>query len=372
MSHFIRFLLGTATLLLFVSKSGADKPRFTIQEIIDNVRANELLYENLDLSYDYSYGVGKPIRFGKPGEAGLAATDTVQSKTHFVSQGGLFRVDRQGELQGQNGRISMDRIRAFDGNTTRLYDRKEIGNIIDSRSEDENCLRPHMLLLRFMNYYVPLSTYLSGHKAMAAHPGVNWPGYTLDVTYQGIAKFESLTCHRVWITTLVNGKPYDRWELWLAEERNFIPARNLAYTFRTSDKEAVGEGTVKLWREVKPGIWFPEATTFTAWDETRMKQDGVKETQWVERVDIKKVSLHPQYDAAYFRDVTFPNGTPVYQVSQGNVLSGHVEGAPQNDAQPAKKMASLWWPLLWTNLAAVGLISFGVIAYRRLRRKQPK
>jgi hypothetical protein len=364
-------LLSVGTLTIAGNTSAADKPQLTMAQIIENVRANELLYEGLDLSFDYSYQLSNPISVlaEKPGEQStLKATHAVQTQTHFVSQQGMFRVDRQGELKHQDGQGSLDRLRAFDGQTTRLLDQHQIGNIIDSRSEDENCLRPHMVLLRFMNYYVPLSTYLSGHEAMAAHPGVSWQGYTLEVTYQGIAKFQSLTCHRVWISTSVSGKLWDRWELWLAEERNFIPVRNLGYTFRTSNTESVGEGRVERWKEVKPGVWFPEATRVTAWNQERMKKDGVKETQWVEKVDVKEVTLDPHYDASYFRDVKFPDGTAVYGVSAGKILGGHIEGAPQVEPPSAARTALRWWPL-GMSIAILGLIS-AVIGFRRLRRQQ--
>jgi hypothetical protein len=92
-------------------------------------------------------------------------------------------------------------------------------------------MRPHMLLL-LDSITAPLSTYLQGHKAMAASPDAHWDkrhlgdAITLENTYQGETTFQGLKCHKVWITeVLSNGYQHDRWELWLAEARNFIPVR---------------------------------------------------------------------------------------------------------------------------------------------------
>jgi hypothetical protein len=302
-----------------------ESPRLTVPEIIEKVTANERLYENIDVSVlfrhqDPTAEQLTPVE--QPGST-LFFTSTQQSEIRYVGQNGRFRVDRKGVAQSGHKKFSLDRRWAFDGKVTRLLDGGNLGNIVQGRKEDENVMRPHMLLLRFMPFQVPLSTYLSGHEAMKAHPGGHWEAnHFLQVSYRGEEEYKGLRCHRVWITTSIpEKKPYDRWDLLLAEDRNFIPVHNVGYTFQFSERVPLLEASVTEWTEIEEGIWFPKATEVQSYDRWTVKAEGVKKPTWRHELDVKEVSLDPQFDLTYFQDVPFPDGTVAYDVDAAGEIT---------------------------------------------------
>src|SRR5258708_40058001 len=89
----------------------------TVEEIVENVRRNEALYENID--------VVLLTEFSADERSLPEATDTLvcasesHRKTRYVSQPGVFRIDRTGADVTSRGPISKDRTVAFDGESTR-------------------------------------------------------------------------------------------------------------------------------------------------------------------------------------------------------------------------------------------------------------
>ena len=133
----------------------------TLADIIANVQRNEKPYENIEVVMDSTYDIG---------DRTPPKDEVIRSKarTRFVSQGEWFRLEREGSTQDSERTRSLDLIRAFDGQSTRVLNRKAVGNIARERLEDENFVRPHMLLLQHTYYVVPFSVYLSGHEAIRA------------------------------------------------------------------------------------------------------------------------------------------------------------------------------------------------------------
>jgi hypothetical protein len=139
-----------------------------LTDIIAKVRQNEQLYQDIDVVMRTTYDIGaRP-----PTEEDEVIRQELQ--TRFVAQGEWFRLEREGGSQDSKNTVSMDRLRAFDGKTTRVLEQKAVGNLSPERLEDENFIRPHLLLLRYTHLAVPLSVYLAGDKAIAAHPNGRW------------------------------------------------------------------------------------------------------------------------------------------------------------------------------------------------------
>jgi hypothetical protein len=347
------------------------EPVAPLDAIIDNVRQNEALYENLEVLMHEAYDIGnrKP-----PKSSGTWKLITARDvDVRYVSQNGLFRIEvRGGNVHADGTTVSADATRLFDGQTTRLYAQGVRGNIIAGRADDDNFVRPHMLLLYRMKFMVPLSTYLQGHGAMARHPSESWnPRLVLENTYQGTADFRGLRCHKVWITTSLKDAelPHDRWELWLAEEKNYIPARMLGYTFRWSKQIPISVGTVEEWREIGPGIWFPLRATVTAFAPLPLQREGRQKLQWRAAYTVQEASLDPGYDLAFFRDLEFPDGTAMYEIEDGEIVRSYRVGAPEGPgAPPASKAIWRWWAL-YLNLVALAAATAGLLLWRRSRRK---
>jgi hypothetical protein len=200
-----------------------------LDAIIAKVRQNEARYDNMEVVVKQASDIGKR----KPVEGQIETKDGVRGEfrefaTHAISircisQNGMsYFHETDTPVDSKGKAFSYSRTRVFDGKTTRVLTQHDQGNkptslaqLIAGRSDDEHFVRPHMLLLHFMQFRVPLSTYLSGHKAMMEHPTGNWQSrLTMDNSYQGVETFAGLKCHKVWITTCIgNGDQraeYDR------------------------------------------------------------------------------------------------------------------------------------------------------------------
>jgi hypothetical protein len=154
-----------------------------------------------------------------------------------------------------------------------------------------------------------------------------------------------------------------RWELDLAEDRNYIPVRMRAYTPEWSNDFPVGEAEVLEMREIAPGIWFPFSAVERAYDKRTLQSEQRFQVRWQEQYVTEAVSLHPAYDTAYFRDVVFPPGTNVYEVEDNKITRSYAQGGPSYQAR-----AWSWW-ILVVNVAVVLLaLAWGVTRRRRLNR----
>lgn len=286
-------ILGLSAFALIQGIEGALHAEMTIQDIIENVRRNEALYDNVDVKMDYEYQLARGMMPVMPNGSVPGRMHTL---THYVSQNGMFRLDEEGESQTAEGPRNEDRVRAFDGEITRLYVQKAVGNIIMGRADDDMRIQPHIILLRPMfEARVPLSVFLSGHDAVRAHPLNQLPEWAeLVASYQGMTEFEGLSCHAVAIVMYRAGEPVHRHELLLAEERNYLPVRRHAYKFHLSKDTPVAEGIVTDLREISPGIWYPYEARITT-------------STWTMSFTCESVSLEPNYPRSYFSDVDFPN-----------------------------------------------------------------
>ena len=339
----------------------------TIQDVTENVRRNEMLYENLDVASRYTYNVVDRAPFHS--EEGFKEITSIDAQDHYVTQRGMFRLDRVATATMDAAPHSFDRVRAFDGTTTRLYDQQQVGNIIPGRVEDDSAFRPHILFICNV-IHAPLSTYLAGHEAMAAHPmgGKKWRDrLTVNATYEGAEDRSGMRCHRVWITTSLRGGPqYDRWELWLAEERNYLPIEMKSWTFSYSEQLPFSAGEAKEFREIAPGVWLPFDVNVVAYDPIILQSEGRQMPNWRRRFVVEEASLDPNYPFSYFHDVVMPEGTVVYEVENRTVKRSHRIGAPEVSSDSSTNRGAPW--LLLAN-AAIVMMAGGAIAWGRRRRR---
>jgi RNA polymerase sigma factor (sigma-70 family) len=303
----------------------AQAGQLALADLIAKVRQNEKLYQDIDVVMRTTYDIGtRP-----PTEEREVIKQ--QMKTRFVAQGEWFRLERDGGSQDAKATVSMDRIRAFDGKITRVLEQNAVGNLSAERLEDENFIRPHLLLLRYTRLAVPLSVYLAGDKAIQAHPDGRWNrNLKMEVSYQGKDRFNGLNCHKVLVKVILvkSGEAHDAGEHWLAEDRNYLPVRHLTYTYRFSKDTPTGEAVVHKLREVKPGVWFPRDVEVTAYNKFKIQRNGQRELQWRERYTVERVELGPKFDRKFFTDVVFPAGTAVHEVAKGQIVRSWRQAAP--------------------------------------------
>lgn len=324
--------LSTLTLAILVVISTPARGELRLSDIIKKVRENEKLYQNIEVVMEETYDIGdrKPMNPASIGGGTAHQVIRTQSKLRYVSQGKWFRLEREGTKQNTQKTSSLDRIRAYDGETTRVLDRNAIGNISKERLEDPAFVRPHTLAIRYVDLPVPFSVYLSGDKAIRAHPNASWPkNLSLVATYEGEEKCRDLNCHKIVVTSLTkSGHVSTRKEFWLAEDRNYLPVQRVLYTPSRSNDISNNETFMSDLREIEPGIWFPFDVETTAYNKFAIQRDGVQNLQWQEQYKVERVDLNPDYDRKFFSNVEFPEGATVYKVENGKIKESWRQGAP--------------------------------------------
>jgi hypothetical protein len=365
-------IAGVASVALYVGlpKGVAISADLSLAEIIENVSANELLYAELDaqLSEDYQHLNSAKTALSND----FVPTLTSSHSVHYVRQNGMFRLECSGKsVDGDNSSRALTRTRLFDGEETKLLETSAPGksgraNLISGIAEDECTVRPHMLLLRMTRAVVPLSIYAQGTDAIKAYPYGEVPeNIDVQVAYKGSAVHRDLTCHVLWITNVLKatGDPHDRWVLWLAEDRNYIPVKLEAYTFRFSSEIPVGEGEVLEWMELDEGVWFPKSANVRAYDKRRIQSDKEKEVLWKRDYRIENANLTPDYPQSYFSNLDIPDGSAVYRIVNKHITESYREGQPLANSKGTR--GASW--AFWLNVVVIFTI-FATIALRRRNR----
>jgi hypothetical protein len=302
----------------------------TLQMVTENVLSSERLYQDVDVEFREEYSLfGDPVEMSV-GNKRFAQVSAESSDIRYVSQRGKFRITYKQNKQaaGIGGNLNMVSTRMFDGDITRLFMTEQngkpgIANEIAGRENDLKVVRPHMFLLRDAMLALPLSTYMEGDNAVKSFGLKETPSnLKVEVEYKGAAEFDGLNCHIVWIShvTRNSGEANDRWVLWLAEDRNFIPVHRESFTFRFSKTIPIGNGTVSSWQEVGKGVWFPSEVRLERFDSLKVQSDGAQVLTGVHKFHSRVLTLEPDYEPSYFQDIEIPDKSAVYRVTDG-VLS---------------------------------------------------
>ncbi|HUY36866.1 MAG TPA: hypothetical protein VMV69_29370 [Pirellulales bacterium] len=356
-----------AAALLFAAPVVGD---VTLEDIIENVRRNEALYDDLDVVVITDFEAD-PKTLPPPTDT-WSSSLTSHSSTHSVHQAGLFRIDRSGENQTNVGAVPMDRTVAYDGETTKLYSERTIANLSQGRCDDAELVRPHTILSRkLLNQGVPLSVFLSGHDAIRSHPlGKLNEALTMRVALGGEVTHEGLLCRTVVVDVLKSsGEVHNRREFHLAIERNYLPLRVLAFTYHVSRDVPVGEGIVTNLLELIPGIWFPSHAEYTGYDQDLLKQEGRRQWTWRNHYTVETVSLDPKYPLDFFREVDFAPGTAVYEVEGGKITRSYRLGAPGAPGSPQRLVSRQWSVAVGVLVAILGVGSI-VVAFKKRARQR--
>lgn len=328
-----RFQMSLFLVFLFsLGLVGTSKAEITFETLVEQVKHNETKYKNIDLKIDYTYQTG-PASIRPVGDtnSNVKIYATSQNSIRYVAQEGRYRVEVESVNLFQDGSSrNSNHIKMYDGKLTRLLEQDHIVNLIQGYAGDNYHIRPHMLYLRGPYYYMPLSTLLSGDKAIADSPEASWPsGRSLEYAYRGEADFNGLKCHQIWATLHKNKKPVRRLEFWLAADRNFIPARYCSYQLKLSEDQPTVEGEVLEWVEVSPGFWFPKETKTTSFSSYLLKR-GQKIVQWTKKYQTKEVSLTPRHELSFFQNLEIPDGALVYEIENRKIIKSYKKGSAKD------------------------------------------
>ena len=207
----------------WASRASAGDDRLMLQ-IIENVRANEILYKDVEIVLEKRYTLGNPKH---PLEIMLKED---KLKSRFVLQQGLvyFGGERTASnLKGEHHNGTS--FHGWDGENMRMVDNGKIANITDKKTVNSGIWKgsAHTILLSRQNVFFPLSTLLAGTKETKKQPG--FAKYDVDSQLIGEVTMDGLRCFKVRICIWTTGEarpPQDRGiDIWLAQDRNYLPIR---------------------------------------------------------------------------------------------------------------------------------------------------
>lgn len=339
----------------------------TLAEIIEAVRENELLYERIDFTYRCKFETFNRHLL-PPNDARSKSVHGEEARLRIVYQPPYYlRQEDARQWYGGDDRLEFPFYAAFDGDQTRLL-QDRIGNISKGFARYGLYVTPHNLFVHFWAP-IPLSLYLGGSEAIAQS---EWKvGFASSVTshYKGVEEWRGLRCHRVYLHHYFPGQgDCGSTELWLAEERNFIPARLVDYSFWLSRTEPAGAGEVTEWREIEPGIWFPWRSTVHAYHVGQLRPPGKDNRQSRRDITFESVQLRPEHALSFFR-LEFPPGTHVYELEEGEIQRSYMAGSPA-DPKTREQIRASRWHRWWVVLGVIAcvLAVIVVVRYRRRRR----
>jgi hypothetical protein len=302
---------GIAALFLICTQAcGATKSELT--ELIENVRANEELYRDIEIVHD------KTLTLHRTFSKSPDYLKSSKGRARYVYQGEnvFFQNDEQIESRGGN-KSNWDTLQGYDGRTTRAVEQHVIANIHEGRFFDGRLFFPHTRLLLHARISTPLSEWLASD---------GWMDYRLAIRIVGTEPVRGLNCVKLRCETWNEGQEErDYRDLWLAIDRNYLPIRTVGFAVGYSRNIPLETGEVNELREVEPGIWFPFKVELYIYDE-KFASQGKTVLANVEKYTVSKVNLNPQYDDSLFSDIPIPDGAQVFEMRDGEVLRSYIAG----------------------------------------------
>jgi hypothetical protein len=321
----------------------------TIEELTEEVRANEDLYRDIEFRMHVRYKLSPDV------PRGPIHLNSFDRRAWVVYQGDrLFfqDEDEQRRVDGQSKLI--DTIQGYDGQITRQVEQRDIANIHDGRYEDPRLLRPHTLILGLgTNVIFPLSTLMRGSEAIQASAGSQlFKGVEVRSQVLGREVVDGLDCYKVAID-LVHRKPdKTTWLLWLARDRNLLP-------LKLESLPALAARVEKL-REIGPGVWLPSRASMTYFNPALSRKAGQPVVDNETHYELVEARLHPNYPDRFFRDIPIPDGMTVYELRGGKIVRSYIQGGGVG----ARGGRLGWW------LVPLGLVGLGGGTLATLRHRQ--
>lgn len=297
--------------------------------VIEAVKENEARYRNLETTTTITAEYDATKHF---------YTKRVET-AHVVQQGELIYYRGSTEFQhADDPQRRFERLSAYDGERTRTVEVGNSANIHLARYEASQVYPPHTWAMKPLWVNFPLSVYLQGTPAVAAHPKVRRiprpAGTVYEMTqvqceYAGMEKVGDLSCHKIrcqrWSRLT---SPPATHILWLAPERNYLCVKTQLTYASTGNELPSEESLVEEFREIAPGLWLPARIRFTSYDGMALRENRsvVDET---EVLTLDQATLNPSRPVTFFRDVQIPDSLPVFTISaEGTMIDSPMHPVP--------------------------------------------
>ncbi len=290
-------------------------PSTSLDKIITAVRQSEKKYQNIDLSLLEEYL--KTKRENASTEDGMISM--LQSKTESRTISSLGRhyyfEDKFNSMDdGIDHRFQKTQL--YDGKIVRSVRASDwvdpkavvISSAIVSFAEEPNLetVRPHMMLIRSLRDYRPLSTVLES----------GWYDYKksdrMTIRDKGDENIDGELCHKL-RRDLVPSKSGLHQFLWISPNKNYLPIRSEWHRSRKEYSLPNSIDVVTSLKEVASGVWVPmtvRSATFQ-WAFARGMSEGRLTHQWQQDFTVKNVSLSPIVDDKLFSELIVPAGIKI-------------------------------------------------------------
>jgi|GEM_PF-4760013 len=257
------FFVVTAALLLIWTLRASGDENVAVNEILESVRANERLYDNVEIELSKTLEMTSEQRkYATPDDA-LSIKETVR----LVFQDGMYYKSSTARSMSSAQKRDTSVLQGFDGTTVRaVYDNKIVNLERNPSYAPRETYKPHTIL--WITIREKLSTFLlppGGHKEEKGREPMEC---RLDV--DGFESLDGVMCVKLkqfrWNKTRGEDKGSLRY-VWLAVERSYIPAKTVDYRWFVSKSSSTTEASVSEWAEVAPGLWYPAKAEIRIYDD---------------------------------------------------------------------------------------------------------
>jgi hypothetical protein len=294
-----------------------------IQTVLQKLAVNEARYANIEVEWSATYRAS-PHKYSIPDQLAYR-----QRRGRYVRQGDLFFLDFSSSNAPQSTAVTEHLLCGFDGALTLSLEEQTGGrtaNIVTGRRESFRRLHPYTIPIGTRNISVALAAWLGGDEEIKKHRGAK-----IDKRYRFVASSLGRDTQRGLVCEKVAVDSFDRRQqppaadsrriFWLAIDRNYLPLETLWFETRVSADVPLEQTSLNDLAEIAPGLWYPRSATTTVFDRRSLLDDRRQVTSWTEEFRINKVDASPQHDVHFFRNVVFPNGTPVYEINERDEIT---------------------------------------------------
>lgn len=300
-----------------------------LQLIIKKLRENEALYDSIEVHWREDY---RKKYYSEVEKAGVPQSSDIVG--HWVRQKEMFYLNYEGKRTGPPADARQTGIhikKGYDGDVTRLLELRHnyVENIIQGPVYDFRGFQPHTIPLRWARTAVPLSVFLSGREAILEDPrgtkGDVVSNLFPTASYVGEETLNGLRCYKISLSHVRNKgtsaeRISGRRDFWLAADRNYLPVKTESYNYYYSKVISIESAVLENLQEIQPGIWFPVTSSITVMDGITMREENRPVVSWKREYTVTKVALNPEYAVDVFRNIEFPEDTPVYKVEDGKIV----------------------------------------------------